>query len=195
MGLKREIKNYLKEKVSPSRYKHILGVRKTAVKLGEKYYYKELKDSKKTFIEKLELAALMHDIDKGTDPSIQLKMIEKHKDKELVIIKNTKEIYHAFSGAIIAKEKFDIKDDDILNAIKYHTSGRKNMTIYDKIIYLADFIEPNRDFDGVKALRHDSMIDLDKALIKALKMSISFIKQKGHKVNVLTSEALDYLDK
>ena len=195
MGLKKDIKKYLKEKQSPLRYKHILGVQKTAKKMGEKFYDKSLGISKSKFLFKLEIAALLHDVDKGRDYDYMWNKINNSKIKkaEKDIIKKNKEIFHAFSASITAYEKFGIYDEDILSAVRYHTTGKKNMSIYDKIIYLADFIEPNRDFTKVDYFRNLAFIDLDKCLFESFEYSIKYLKDKNSKVSQLTLEARDYL--
>lgn len=197
MGLKKDIKKYLKDKQPQARYKHILGVQKTAKLLGEKWFDKSYGVSKKDFIKKLELAALLHDLDKGDGEEKMWENILSSKiDEDLLSkIKKTKEIWHAFSAAYSSKKIFNITDEDILNAIRYHTTGRRNMTIYDKIIYLADYTEPHRDFPRVNYFRKLSFEDIDKCMIEALESTTEFVRKKGNSVNILSLEAEKYLKK
>lgn len=195
MGLKKEIKSYLKAHQSPQRYRHILGVKEIAALMGEKYYVKGKGISKKDFIAKLEIAALLHDLDKGRDEEYMLNRINslnlsKNEKSE---IKKNKEIYHAFSASVSAKEKFGVNDEDILSAVRYHTTGKENMSIYDKIIYIADFIEPGRDFPKVSYFRELAFKDLNKCLIESFEYTMEYIKSKGNRINPLTVKARDYL--
>lgn len=191
MGLKRDIKDYLKSIHTVHRYKHILGVQKTSVKLAEIFYSKKEKVSKSKFIYNTSIAALLHDIDKGKDLDYLWKLIKKDKDidsKLRLIIKDSKEVYHAFGGAYTAKIIFGAKDEDILNSIRYHTTGRKNMSTMEKIIYLADYIEPGRDIPGLDAIRKVAKNDLDKACLMTVEKVLRYLKGKD---NICTL-ALDF---
>ena len=87
----------------------------------------------------------------------------------------------------------EIEDEEILSAIRWHTTGKENMSKLDKIIYLADMIEPSRDFSGVEELRNDSKDDLDKAMLNALTYTIKYLLEKGCLIDVNTVKARNYL--
>lgn len=93
----------------------------------------------------------------------------------------------------MAREHFEIEDEEILSAIRWHTTGKENMSKLDKIIYLADMIEPSRDFSGVEELRNDSKDDLDKAMLNALTHTIKYLLEKGCLIDINTVKARNYL--
>ena len=101
-------------------------------------------------------------------------------------------LLHARTGAAIAREVFGA-DDEIYSAIRWHTTGRANMTLLEKIIYLADYIEPSRDFPGVEALRRVCYEDLDRGLLTGLEMTIEEMRGMGNPVHHATLEARDFL--
>ena len=98
------------------------------------------------------------------------------------------------TGAAIARDVFAV-DDDVYNAILYHTTGKPDMTLLEKIIYLADYIEPTRDFPGVEALRRTVYEDLDRGLLMGLTMTIDEMEEMGNPVHHMTRDARDYLMK
>ena len=122
-----EIKSYLKDNLKPSRYGHTLGVVKTAIELAG--IYNEDK-------QKAEIAALCHDIAKNMSYEDMLKVIEEENLKLSNDEKNSKELWHSIIAPIMAKRIFEIEDEDVLNAMRWHTTGRENMSNLEKIIYL-----------------------------------------------------------
>ncbi|ARW46272.1 Nicotinate-nucleotide adenylyltransferase (plasmid) [Bacillus licheniformis] len=92
------------------------------------------------------------------------------------------ELWHAPAGAALVKTEVGITDEDILSAIRFHTSGRPNMTLLEKVVYVADYIEPGRRFPGVEEVRTLAEEDLDSALIQALKNTITFLISKNQAV-------------
>ena len=96
------------------------------------------------------------------------------------------------TGAALARDVFGA-DDEIYNAILWHSTGKANMTLLEKVIYLADYIEPNRDFDGVEDLRKVVWEDLDKGLEMGLAMTVEEMEQMGNPVHHNTLQALEYL--
>jgi len=195
LGLLNELKKYLKYNLDEKRYKHVLGVRKTAEELALKHVKFKNKTQKEEFLKNVAVAALAHDIDKGKDPDDLFKILKKEKISELKVIKSSPEVYHAFSGAIKAREAFNIKDEDVLNAIRYHTTGRAGMTDLEKIIYLADYIEPGRSFKGLDKIRKMSLKDMDMACIMAFDSVISHLKDKKSDISPLTLDAVKDLKK
>ena len=96
-------------------------------------------------------------------------------------------------GAEVAKREYQIKDEDILNAIRYHTTGRANMSLLEKVVFIADYIEPNREkFEGLEEARRLAYLDLDMAMKFILEETIAFVKERGRLLHPLSLEALEY---
>jgi len=179
-----EIKSYLKDNLKPSRYGHTLGVVKTAIELAE--IYNEDK-------QKAEIAALCHDIAKNMSYEDMLKVIEEENLKLSNDEKNSKELWHSIIAPIMAKRIFEIEDEDVLNAMRWHTTGRENMSNLEKIIYLADLIEPSRNFQGIEAIRDISRKNLNDAVLKALTHTIMYLLTKDCAVDLNSIKARNYL--
>lgn len=103
-------------------------------------------------------------------------------------------VIHQYYGAYVAEHTFGIKDKGILNAIKYHCSGRENMSGFEKLIYLCDMLEESRDFDGVKSLRKLFEKDINACLTAALEHNVKYLKSQGEKIYPLTVRALEYME-
>lgn len=103
-------------------------------------------------------------------------------------------VIHQFAGAYLAERQFGIRNEEILNAIKYHTSGRENMSALEKLILLSDMLEEGRNFDGVEELRKAFYEDIDKALYLALKRQLTYLKERNQPIYYLTQKAFDYLE-
>jgi len=171
------IKTWLGENLSEKRYNHSLGCAQTAQKLALIYGL----DEKKAY-----LAGLLHDCAKNFDDFILLDLI-KNKVKTGFVeteLKNPK-TFHAIAGAYLAKVEFEVEDEEIINAIRNHTIGKINMSVFEKIIFLADKIEPNsRDEKYTKRIwklieKNKGLIGLDLALFKCFCETIkSLVKRK-----------------
>ena len=175
-----EIQKALKQKLKPKRYKHTIGVVDSAIRLARHYGGDE---------KRAKTAALLHDCAKNMDDKRLLDMARVHKLPLDDVLIAEPQLLHGPVGAVIAKTEFGIDDPMILNAITYHTTGRTKMSTLDKIIYLADYIEPNRDFPGVDALRKKSEKNLEDACIMGLTHTISFVLSTDGLVHPLTVEA------
>ncbi len=164
-----ELINKVEFKLSKKRFKHTMGVYKTASELAETYNYP---------IKKAQIAALLHDYAKDIHNREIIIYIERYNIALDEIIKKNIDLAHGYIASEIAKREMNICDIEILDAIKYHTIGREKMTRLDKIIYLADYIEPNRKFLGVEELRKEAKNSLDTALLMAIDNSIKHIIDK-----------------
>ena len=161
--MKREKMAYrLKKELDAARYAHTLGVEKTAREMAEKFGVDE---------EKAALAGLLHDCAKCMPLS---QMTKAAKNEKLdPVMKESKALMHAVAGAHVAQDVYDVHDPEVLGAIRWHTTGHANMTKLEKIVYLADMIEPNRKpYPGLEALRKLCMTDLDEAMNMALLMNM-----------------------
>lgn len=175
---------YLQLNLSESRLNHSLSVSETAVSLAAKYGEN---------VEKARIAGLVHDCAKNMKPAQLIKVANEHGILIDDIYTNNPSILHGVVGSTIARELMGIQDQDVLRAICYHTTGRKNMSILEKIIYIADYIEPLRNFSGVEELRSLSKVDLDAAVIQSLENTIKLIVSQKKLLHLDTVEARNYL--
>lgn len=166
---RQEALTIVKKQLTERRYQHTIGVMETAIKLAKQYG---------ADVKKAELAAIFHDYAKFR-PKEEMKQIILEQNMPKDLLSYNSELWHAPVGAYLVRTEVGIEDEDILNAIRYHTSGRANMTLLEKIIYLADYIEPGRIFPGVDEVRDLAKQDLNKALIKALQNTIQFLLKKN----------------
>lgn len=178
------IKSQLKKRLSHKRYKHSVGVSDTAVCLAKIYDICE---------EKAKIAGILHDCGRYLSEK-EARQYLKEFQIEIDEVTNLQiDLAHGVIGAKIAQKEFHIKDKEILNSIKYHTTGRKNMTKLEKIIYLSDYIEPSRKFPGLDKIRSIATYDLDKATLMALDNSIKYVISKGlllHNNSILARNSL-----
>ncbi len=178
----KQLQEKVKNQLPPTRYEHTLGVVRTSEILAEKYH---------VLLESAQVAALLHDI---------AKYLPNNELKEKLIAANEMEylnysplVWHAPVGAIVAQKSYGIIDQDVLNAIKYHTTGRPAMSTLEKIIFLADYIEPGRIQPGVDEIRNLSGQDLNRAVAKTLANTIAYLKQKSSAdIHPDTLAAYDY---
>ncbi|AJO19139.1 bis(5'-nucleosyl)-tetraphosphatase (symmetrical) YqeK [Bacillus paralicheniformis] len=162
----------VQEQLTEQRYIHTVGVMETAVKLAERFG---------ADVKKAEIAAIFHDYAKFR-PKEEMKQIILNGGGPLEVLDFHHELWHAPAGAALVKTEVGITDEDILSAIRFHTSGRPNMTLLEKVIYVADYIEPGRRFPGVEEVRTLAEEDLDLALIEALKNTMTFLISKNQAV-------------
>ncbi|MBT2677420.1 bis(5'-nucleosyl)-tetraphosphatase (symmetrical) YqeK [Bacillus sp. ISL-35] len=162
----------VKPQLTEHRYVHTLGVMETAIRLAEKYG---------ADLTKAELAAIFHDYAKFR-PKEEMRQIIVDQKMPPILLEFNSELWHAPVGAFLAEKEAGIEDGEILDAIRFHTSGRVGMTLLDKIIYLADYIEPGRHFPGVDEVREMAEKDLDIALIQSMKNTILFLMKKNQPV-------------
>ena len=151
---------FVEGRLSAKRFTHVNGVIETAKMLAERHAVN---------VADAELAALVHDVAKEQDID-QMRAILRLKG-EFTYLEHSHKVWHAPLGAIIAKETFGIENPDILNAIKFHTTGRPEMSDLEKVIFVADYTEPNRKFEGAIAVR-EFWGDLDRAVYEILKQKV-----------------------
>ena len=171
--------SYLKHKRIP----HVLGTEQEAIRLAERYG---------ADVEKARVAALLHDCTKRLDMEEQLALCRQYGIRLDALEQQALKLLHAKTGAAIARDVFGV-DDEIYRAIWWHTTGHAGMTLLEKIMYLADYIEPSRDFPGVDKLRAVCYKDLDEGLLMGLEMTIEEMTSMGNPVHHATIEARDAL--
>ena len=179
-----ELEQYVSTELTEKRRKHTLGVRDTALALSKRYNA----DSEKACV-----AALAHDMYRGLrgdelrQTVRELGLDPKYEDDP--------NLAHGKIAAIMLRRAFGVEDEDILNAVSFHTTGRPDMSVLEKVVYLADCIEPNRDYPGVENIRKASEKGLDEACLTAMKGTIKHVTDQGAYLDPDTLEAADFLEK
>ncbi len=163
--VKKNVMNKLKD--HPNRLQHVMGVYETALKLAKIHHIDETQIS---------LAALYHDYAKYDSIEEQIEHLDLMTIKDYV---ETPVIYHAFASAVQLELDFDIHDQDVLNAIRYHVWGRIGMSDIEKIILISDSCEPNRNFDDAKHIFELATKNLNQATEVVMKASIDYLKTKN----------------
>jgi predicted HD superfamily hydrolase involved in NAD metabolism len=177
---------FVKKRINEKRYLHSLNTANEAAALARKYGANE----KKAYI-----AGLLHDVAKGL-PAGSLQEIAAENGIEVDEYEaDNPELIHGKIGAAIVSRELGIDDEDILSAIKWHTTGHKNRSLLEKIIYLADIIEPGRNFPETDELRALAYKDLDAAMLKGLWHVMNFVKAKGLTLHPNSIEAYEYIKK
>ncbi|MFD2446135.1 bis(5'-nucleosyl)-tetraphosphatase (symmetrical) YqeK [Bacillus sp. CGMCC 1.16607] len=158
----------VKKQLTEHRYVHTIGVMETAIKLAKLFGADE---------KKAEIAAIFHDYAKFR-PKEEMKQIIIDQCLPADLLLYNEELWHAPVGAFLVGVEVGITDSEIIDAIRYHTSGRPRMTLLEKIIYVADYIEPGRHFPGVEEVRELAENSLQDALIKSIQNTIIFLMKK-----------------
>lgn len=180
-----EIKEEIKNKLSTYRYQHSINVMEEAVKLARYYGVGE---------DKCKICALTHDMAKEFSEEENKRFIEKYELPEDILLKENKNLLHGYIAAIIVKEKYGFTDD-MVKAVKYHSTGYVGMDMLAKIIYLADKIEKGKDYPGIGEERYYAYKDIDKAIVICLCNQIKKLVKDGKKVNLLAYTTLGSLIK
>lgn len=167
-----------------NRLNHVVGCSDTAVELARIYGADETAARR---------AGILHDITKALNEEEQLHLCEKYDIILNQLERENPKLLHAKTGATIAREIFG-ESDAVYHAIYWHTTGRKNMSMLEKNIYLADYIEPNRDFPGVQELRRLAYENIDKALLMGLRMSVEQLTKRGMEIDPNSLAALQSLE-
>jgi predicted HD superfamily hydrolase involved in NAD metabolism len=165
------------------RYQHTLGVAESARELAVRFGADP---------NKAELAGLLHDYCKCWPVDRMHDILVRH-DLPPELLQGEKELWHAFAGAIVIQTELGVTDLDILQAVRYHTTGRVGMSLLEKVVCVADYIEPNRMYPGVDRIRELAQQDLDRALAVALGGTIQFLIEKQKTVYPLTLMAYNDL--
>ena len=169
-------------RMSEQRFKHVLGVEETAVALAKKYGASP---------EKASIAALTHDYAKERpDEEFKMVIVRDGFDPELLNYNNA--IWHGLVGASFVERELGIADAEILPAIRVHTTGAAKMSLLDKIIYVADYIEPGRDFPGVQDARAIAWADLDEAVAFETKHTLAHLLAQEQQIYPKTIETYNY---
>ena len=165
------IDEQLSNTLSEKRYTHSVYVAHTSVDLAKTFGA----DINKAFI-----AGLVHDCAKSLSFDEAIAVAQKYNYEIDSVTLKCPPIIHADVGMLLAENEYGIKDREILDAIRYHTIAREGMTLLDKILYVADMIEPMRDFPRVGELREYAKSDIDKAFCESLRSTLEFNLKKGN---------------
>ena len=171
--------------LNPNRVRHVLGCRDTAVALAKRWSA-DVNDAAR--------AGILHDITKAIDGPLQLTLCDAYGKLLDDFSKRYPRTLHALTGSMVAQRIFG-ENENVVSAIEFHTTGRANMSLLEKIIYVADYMEPNRDFPGVEQLRELAFTDLDAALKLGLEMTLEHLKEQGAEVSPASRDALAWLNR
>lgn len=180
----RKIRKAMEKAQDAKRYEHTLGVAYTATALAMRYGA-SLKDA--------EMAGLLHDCAKCLTDEKRLAICEKHNISMNEIERRNPFLLHAKVGSYLAMDEFHVTNSDVINAILNHTTGRPGMSLLEKIIFVADYIEPNRkQAPNLSEVRKMAFIDLDKTLVLILKDILEYLESTEGEIDPMTRKTYDY---
>lgn len=182
--INRDVYDTIKKLVSDNRWTHTLGVVAEAKKLAKCYGISE---------DQAETAAFFHDFCRNFPVDILNGFIKQIGLEDYYL--NNVALSHGKVAAALMLRDYHIQNQDILNAVAYHTTGRADMSVLEKVIFVADAIEPGRDYNGVEHMRRLATIDLEGTCIFGLEKSLEFVRAKGSFIHPDTISALNYLTK
>ncbi len=179
-----KIKQRLRRKLDADRYEHTIGVTYTATALAMRH---------NCDLKKAELAGLLHDCAKCMSDDAKLSKCVKYHLSVTETERRNPYLLHSKLGAFLAMNKYHVDDKDILNAVLYHTTGRPAMSVLEKIVFIADYIEPGRSKAArLSEIRHIAFIDLDLAMYMILSDTMEYLKKKSGEIDTTTEKALTY---
>ena len=178
--IKKKLSKYLDE----ARFEHTMGVMYTCASLAMVYGY-DLEDA--------QAAGLLHDSAKCIPNKKKLKLCSQHNISVSDFEKDHPFLLHAKLGAYVASSKYDVKDEEILTAITYHTTGRPEMSLLEKIVYISDYIEPMRNkASNLEEVRKMAFVDLDEAMFKILSDTLVYLEKSSKKMDPMTMQTYEY---
>ncbi len=179
-----EIEEDLKKELKKKRFRHSIGVQYTSICLAMRYGED---------LEKASCAGLLHDCAKAMSGDKLLAVCRKNDLPVSPAEEVSPYLLHGRVGAYIAAQKYDVTDPDILGAITWHTTGKAAMTLLEKIVFTADYIEPGRDnAPNLKEIREMAFIDLDRAICMILKQTLDYLKEAGKPIDPATEITYNY---
>ncbi len=179
-----DYKELLKARLNEKRYYHSLCVADEAKRLAQKYGADP---------DKMYLAGLLHDITKNFSDAGQLQTFEKFGIMLSAAEKSSPLVWHAMTGALVVEHEFGIRDEDIISSIRYHTTAKPNMTLSQKILFVADLTSADRNYPDIDEIRAKADRDLDECIIGILKFTICDIVSKNRPLHPDTLDAYNYL--
>ncbi len=181
----KKLRKKVKDVMTKARYEHTLGVEFTAASLAMRYGVD---------IDKAEIAGLLHDCAKCIDDEDKFDDCKKYKIELTDVEKRNPFLIHSKLGAVYANKLYGIDDEEVISAIRFHTTGKPDMTLLEKIIFIADYIEPGRDkAPNLKEIRQIAFIDIDEAMYMILKDTLDYLdKGEGEKDELTKDTFLFY---
>lgn len=176
------LESFIKDNLKESRYRHSLGVEEMAVRLAELHG---------ADAEKAAFAGRYHDLAKNFDTETMDACIRKYGLPEKLIGNNA--LAHSKVGAAILEHEFGVSDEDILNAVRYHTTARKGMSLLEELTFVADVVEDNRTYSDLDYYQDLAYRDLDRACLEILEYTIGDLTAKGREIDTDTLEARDWV--
>ena len=170
--------------LNPNRVKHVLGCRDTAVELAKRWGADETDAAR---------AGILHDITKAIDGPLQLTLCDAYGKILSDFSRKYPKTLHALTGSLVAERIFG-ENEAVVSAIEHHTTGKADMSLLEMIIYVADYMEPNRDFPGVEKLRKLAFSDIRAALKLGLEMTLEHLNRQGNEVSPASWDALAWLN-
>ena len=164
----------IKKRLNPDRLYHSLNVADEAKKLAKHYGA----DEQKAFT-----AGLLHDILKNTPDSELLRYVERNGIMLTETERASRKTWHAMAGADFLRRELHVTDEDILSAVRWHTTGRAGMTLLDKVLFVADFISADRDYPGVERMREKAYVSLEDAMLEGLQFTINELVENAWPVH------------
>jgi predicted HD superfamily hydrolase involved in NAD metabolism len=185
--ISQKLRKELEKQLKPDRFDHTLGVAYTSASMAFVYGVD---------VQKALIAGMLHDCAKCMSHEEQVKICEKNKIEISDVERRNHSLLHAKVGMYLAKAKYEIEDSDILNAIRWHTTGREDMSLLEKIVYIADFIEPNRkNLEDMDIIRKEAFTDIDRCLAHILHNSVIYLKTINKECDDATMKAYEYYKK
>lgn len=170
-----QLQSLVKERLSEKRYFHTLAVVKLSVELAERYNISA---------DDARVAAILHDITKEDDVAVQLQTMKKSDIIFDVVFEKNANLYHGLTAFLYARDILKIQNCEVLNAIRYHTTGRANMSMLEKIVFVADAVAYDRNYANVSLLRKLSFEEIDKAMLEIIEFTISSLLKKRQLVAI-----------
>lgn len=175
------LQKQMKEELTEDRYEHTLGVMYTAEALAMRYGVDMTKAA---------VAGLLHDCAKCIPNNQKIKLCKKHNIEISEMEKKNPSLLHAKLGAYMAKKVYGVSDEEVISAIRWHTTGKPDMSMLDIIIYMADYIEPNRDkAPNLKEIRKLCFENIEEALHEVLKSTLDYLEDRPDAIDPMTRES------
>ena len=187
LEITQKLRKELEKELKPDRYDHTLGVAYTSASLAMVHGAN---------VDKALIAGFLHDCAKCLSHEEQLNICERNNIEITDVERRNHSLLHAKAGMYIASTKYEVRDPEILNAIRYHTTGKEDMSLLEKIVYIAHFIEPNRKpLDDMNIIRKEAFTDIDRCLAHILHNSIVYLRTIGKECDDTTMKAYEFYKK